>query len=173
MTDRAHAEPDPQLPPVCGVFPDTERADDAVMRLFRAGIHVSQVSYLAPEGEELTFDGIEREERPAVERANWAGAGTAVGAVAGSGLSAAAVTGAGIGAAALAGPLFVGLAGGAVAGGFVGAMLERGVESDVADKYVSVAGDGAVLLAVQPRMEEQIPAIRDAFAEAGYELESE
>ena len=152
---------------VAAVFPTLERAEDAIERLFRAGFHVEQMSLVTPAPERRGLDEVDAVEAPPARSRRWGAAGGVLGALAGSSVAIGFVSTAGLGALAVAGPLFVGLAGGAIVGSLIGAMLRRGVAPDDVKRYVRAACDGGTLLLVDVTDDEQARQAQAAFDEAG------
>lgn len=139
-----------------GVFSRLRAADAAVKRLLDAGFTREQITVIcSDEAKERHFREFEHED-PAGEHADQGvAAGVTIGAVAG-GLTAIAM-----GAATGAVPLVIagaaGLSGGSALGGFVGAMLTRGMEKEPADFYDQALRRGEILVAVEDRSK-QAPA---------------
>jgi hypothetical protein len=72
----------------------------------------------------------------------------------------------------VAGPLVLGVGGGAAAGAFIGAMLSRGVETEATDYFDQAVQDGKVLVSVETPEEHRDERIADAeriLREAGAE----
>jgi hypothetical protein len=72
----------------------------------------------------------------------------------------------------VAGPLFAGLAGGAVAGGLIGAMTTRGMEKEIADYYDQAVRKGKILVGVEYEgadQEERLALAERLLCDAGAE----
>lgn len=135
-------------PPVrVAVFRRIEQVDAVVHDLVEAGIAKDEISVICPTCSKERFEPY-RTDAAGSHTAEAAAAGGAIGALLG-GLTAAvgvAATG-GVGLL-VAGPIFAGLAGGGVAGGFIGAMTTRGMEHEIADFYDQHLQKGRILVAV-------------------------
>lgn len=143
MQNQAH------LPVRVGVFNRLPAADQAVERLVKAGFDKQRITVICPTCSVDRFSDVHREEPSGSHTPAAAAGGGAIGALLG-GLVAVvgiAATG-GIGLLAV-GPLLLGAGGGAVAGGFVGAMLTRGIEDEAADFYDQALRKGQILVAVE------------------------
>jgi hypothetical protein len=154
-----------------GVFNSLAAADAAVHRLLRAGFTKQQISVIcSDETRERHFPGLAHQQPAGKNTPLAATAGAAVGAtIAGlAAITAAAATG---GAA-----LFV--AGGAAAwtgavlGGFLGAMMTRGMERELADFYDQAVTEGKIVVAAEahgPRAQERLAEAAQILAQAGAE----
>ena len=132
-----------------GVFERIVDADRAVQQLVDAGVPKERITVICPTCTTEKYDEYKKRDPSGAH----AEAGGAIGAVLG-GLAAAAVgTAAAVatGGTALlvAGTLLAGSGGGAVFGGFVGAMMTRGMEHEVADFYDQALEKGQILVAVE------------------------
>lgn len=154
-----------------GVFEQMANARQAVANLVEAGFSKDEISVICPTCTEPVDREIEHREKSGAHTVEGLTAGGTVGAILG-GLAAiigAATTG---GTALLAaGPLLAGSAGGAVGGGFIGAMLTRGFEPAISDYYDQALENGMILVAVEDetndaqRLTRAEKALRDAGAE--------
>jgi len=137
-----------QRPIRVGVFRDVAQADKAVERLLEAGFGKDQISVVCSDkAVEAHFRAFEHQEPAGTFTPQAAIAGGTIGAVLG-GLTTAAIgvaTG-GIGLLATAG---IGLGAGGAAGSFVGAMMTRGVEKELANFYDQAVVDGQILVAAE------------------------
>ncbi len=141
-----------QRPVRAGVFNTAREAHTAVSELLRAGFSRQQITVICSD------DAKEREFR-AFEHQQPAGANTPAAIATGGGLGAAiggVAAGAAAGAAGIATgglPLLVaggaGLMTGGVLGGFLGAMLTRGVEKEAANFYDQAVSEGKLLVTVE------------------------
>ena len=153
---------------VTALFPDHNRAQDAVDRLRSAGIMDSKLSSLGPNGE------VSNDTNPVAADAdvtNGATRGLAVGASAGAlfGIAAALIPGVGpfITAGVLASSLGA-VAGGAVAGAVVGgtagtlagALTEAGYDADEAGYYGNAVHNGSYMVAVDAADDAQASRVR-------------
>lgn len=151
------------------LFNDVPAAKRAVSELVQAGFSKEAVSVVASEARRETFDA-ELTVAPAGEHtAEAAALGGSLGAILGAtalGLGAAATGGAGL---VFLGPLMVGVAGGGIAGGFVGAMTTRGLEPEVADFYDQAVGNGQILVSVEDSETPTLASAERIFERAGAE----
>lgn len=130
----------------CGVFQAVSDADRAVGALRRAGFRDEQISVLcSDESKERHFGRYGHEDPSGQHAPDSAAKGGLAGAAAGGLLTLGLTTAAGIPLLALGPGLLVG---GAVAGGFVGAMQTRGEEGALADFYDQALTRGDLLVAV-------------------------
>lgn len=132
-----------------GVFERCEQAEEAITRLIRAGVPKERISYAAPSECEPPSEGVDKVQPAGTGAVPAAVAGGVIGSLLGVAtvaVGAAATGGVGI---LIAGPLFVGAAGGGVAGGFLGAMTDRGMEPEIADYYDQAIRTGRALVAVE------------------------
>lgn len=136
-----------------GVFRRVTAAQQTIEALIRAGFPAEQISVICPEGVEIATPEDVNEQDPAgANTADAALGGGAVGAVLG-GLAATGVVLSGGTGLLVVGPMLGAAGAGAVAGGFIGAMMTRGFEPEIADFYDQALGDGCVLVAVDPEAE--------------------
>jgi hypothetical protein len=159
-----------------GVFDRIADADRAVQDLVDAGIPKERITVICPTCTQEKYDDYRKVERSGSHAVAGAATGGTIGAVLGglaaiaTGAAAAAATG---GTALLvAGTLLAGSGGGAVFGGFVGAMLTRGMEREVADFYDQALEKGQILVAVERGDDvtpEQVAAADRIFAAIGSE----
>jgi outer membrane lipoprotein SlyB len=152
-----------------GVFDTVEAAGNAVDGLLAAGFTVDQITVVcSDETKEQFFRAFEHQQPAGSHDARATVTGGAVGALL-AGLSivaTAAVTG---GVAILAAGPISAVAGG-VAGGFVGAMMTRGVEKSLADFYQQAVVDGRILVAAEdtgPNGEQSLAAAASVLTSAG------
>lgn len=137
-----------QRPVRAGVFADAASASAAVDGLLAAGFTVEHISVVCSDpGVAARFSRYTHDAPAGATTAASAGAGAVVGGIA-AGIAAVSVVLATGGLAILAvGSLFAGA--GAVAGSFVGAMLSRGVEHEVANYYDQALAAGDILVAAE------------------------
>jgi alpha-D-ribose 1-methylphosphonate 5-triphosphate diphosphatase PhnM len=151
-----------------GVFDDVDAAERAVTGLIQAGFRREQISVLcSDETKEQRFRLFEHEDPAGSHTAAAAAAGSLMGGVCGGLVSAGISTAAGLSLLA-AGPSF--LVGGAVLGGFIGAMQTRGQEGSLADFYDQSLSQGKLLVAAQvdgPGQQERFQQAEHIFREAG------
>jgi len=133
-----------------GLFQEFTSADRAISRLVDHGVSVDAISLVGseflpdPTVDVETIDGSPPERRlPGILT------GGAVGGVLGGLTAVAGAAASGGGALLVAGTLLSGALGGSVAGGFVGAMVSRGLEPDVADLVDQALNEGAILVVVE------------------------
>jgi hypothetical protein len=152
-----------------GIFSSVENAEKAIRKLLAAGFSKDQITVVTSDkGMRRHFSGVKYEE-PAGAHTEEA---VALGSSLGSALGAIATGAVGL----LTGgvPLIVigtyGLLAGGVAGGFIGAMLTRGIETELANFYDQEVGAGNLLVAVEVDEASSKPSLEDAerlLAEAG------
>jgi outer membrane lipoprotein SlyB len=156
-----------------GVFADMSAADAAVARLHAAGFEKERITVVcSPSCPHVEF-GDHQDKPPAgTSTPKAAASGGAIGALLGGFTSVAgAMIGGGTGLL-VAGPLVLGVGGGALAGAFIGAMLSRGVETEATDFYDQAVQEGKVLVSVETIEENREQRLSDAeriLREAGAE----
>ena len=132
----------PAFPPVrAAVFRKAREADFAAAELVRAGFAKDHITVVCSSDRGHRFDGFDRRDPVGAHMLGVVLGGSAVG-VALGGL--AAIAGMEL---FLIGSLLVGI--GALAGGFVGAMLSRGVEREATNYYDQAVRKGDILVAVE------------------------
>jgi hypothetical protein len=159
------------LPVRAGVFTSVATAKTAVERLIRAGFLPNQITVVcSDENKERYFREFEHQDPAGAHTPAAAATGGALGATIG-GIAAGAV-----GAATGGLPLIVaggiGLMAGAVWGGFLGAMMTRGLEKEAANYYDQAVQAGKILVTVEHHAPEQQPSLATAetiLAESGSE----
>ena len=164
MTTTAHSKPIR-----AAIFSTMDQADEAVRRLLDSGFEKEQITVVCSD------ETVERHFRE-YERQQPAGSHTSTGVLAGGAVGMALG-----GFAALVGTVATGGVGLAVAGGllttgvvgpFVGAMMTRGVEKELADFYDQAVVQGKILVGVEDHSERRHDALAIAekvFAECGAE----
>ncbi len=161
-----------ELPTRIGVFDRIESAERAVDTLVEAGFTREQVTVICPTCTADAFHESKRKAPAGSHAPAAASVGSAIGVVLGglAPLAGIVATG-GIGLLA-AGPLLAGVAGGAVAGGFVGAMLSRGFDSEMANFYDQALEKGKILVGVDcggDDCEARLAAAERILSDAGAE----
>ena len=140
-------ESPPSRPVRIAVFRSVRDADRAVRGLLDAGFAREHVSVVCSDrAKEAHFREFEHDQPAGTTTAAAAGAGAIGGFAAGLAAATVVVATGGIGLL-VAGPLFTGA--GAVVGTFVGAMMSRGVEHEVADYYDQALSAGDILVAAE------------------------
>jgi len=160
-----------QRPVRAGVFSTVEEAKEAISRLLAAGFTKEQITVVTSDKDKARqFREFEHQDPAGSHTPEAAATGAAIGATLG-GLAATAM-----GIATGGVPLFVvgsaGLMAGAVSGGFIGAMLTRGIEKEAANFYDQEVQEGKLLVAVEEHHPDHHPTLADAeriLAEAGAE----
>lgn len=156
-----------------GVFRRIEQADRAVHALVEAGFGHDQISVICPTCTEERWQDHAKREQPAGAHTKAAATGgSAIGAVLGGLVAVAGAVASGGTALLVAGPALFGAAGGAIAGGFVGAMATRGVEKEIADYYDQALEKGRILVGVEvdgPDQEGRLALAERLLGEAGSE----
>lgn len=172
MTEPTLAAVDPPTFPVrAGVFHSVTAAKEAVNRLLETGFPPSQITVIcSDEMKEQYFREFQHQEPAGSNTPGAAATGGALGATIGS------VAAGAVGVATGGVPLLVaggiGLMAGAVWGGFLGAMMTRGLEKEAADYYDQAVQAGKLLVSVEVKSAEQRPSLMDAeriLAEVGAE----
>ena len=142
MQNRTHS------PLRVGVFRRLSQADRAVDALARAGFPADNISVVCPECSRDAFHQDVEVTEPAGARTPRAAlTGGALGAVLGGAAAGVGLASTG-GALLVLGPLLGAASAGAVTGGFVGAMTQRGLEPEIADDYDRFLSRGRILVAV-------------------------
>jgi phage tail tape-measure protein len=133
-----------------GVFSTVEATDKAVQRLQAAGFTTEQITVIcSDETKERHFRQFEHQEKAGSNTPAAVATGGAIGATLGS-LATGAV-GIAMGGVPLVVAGGIGLMAGAVWGGFIGAMLTRGIEKEAANFYDQSVQDGKLLVTVEDR----------------------
>lgn len=163
----------PRKPVRIGVFDHIAAADRAIHALHQAGYGRDELTVVCParqlEQVHEERDAFRHEDSSQAQTRRWVAEGSAIGAVLGGLVAAAGLIGTGGAALLVAGPLLVAAGGGAVAGGFVGAMMERGLEKDVVDYYDQALEKGKVLVAVESDDSARLLRAEDILAAQGAE----
>ena len=165
-----HAEPKPRVH--VGVYDGVPEADRAVWELVHAGIPRDRITVICPTCTHEKYEGLDQEQPSGSHTAAGAAAGGAIGALLGGLAAVIGITASGGMGLFAAGPLLFSSGTGAVFGGFVGAMMTRGMEREVADFYDQALEKGKVLLAVERGDDvtpEQVAAADRIFAATGAE----
>jgi hypothetical protein len=159
-----------------GVFDRIADADRAVQELVDAGIAKERITVVCPTCTKEKYEGFKKLEPSGSHAVAGAATGGAIGALLGGLVGAttvAAATAATAGTGLLvAGTLLSAGGGAAVFGGFVGAMMTRGMEHEVADFYDQALEKGQILVAVERGDDvtpEQVAAADRIFAALGVE----
>ena len=168
MTQLATADKETQ-PVRAGIFSTPQAAERAISALLAAGFTKEQITVIcSDETKERYFREFEHQEPAGANTQAAAATGGAIGATVGS------VAAGAIGAATGGLPLIVaggiGLMAGAVWGGFIGAMMTRGIEKEAANFYDQEVQRGKLLVTVEEHGEHERPTLADAeriFAAAG------
>jgi len=150
-----------QRPVRGGVFSTVPATEEAVRRLLTAGFRKEQITVICSDDtKERYFREFEHQEQAGVNTPAAAATGGAIGAtVAGAATGAIGVATGGLPFLVAAG---IGIMAGAVWGGFIGAMLTRGMEKEAANFYDQEVQRGKLLVTV----EEHDPAHRPTLADA-------
>jgi hypothetical protein len=152
------------------VFNSVPEADRAIDALIAAGFAKEHISVICPECVAPPHAGVQEEERSGSHTPRAAATGGAIGAVLGGLTAAIGIAASGGTALFVAGPLLYGLYGaaaGAVGGGFVGAMLTRGAEPEIADFYDQALEKGQVLVAVEDDDEARLARAEKVLSDIG------
>jgi len=170
MTQLATAEKDAR-PVRAGIFSTCEGAERAISGLLAAGFVKEQITVVCSDDtKERCFREFEHQEPAGANTQAAAATGSAIGATVGS------VAAGAVGVATGGLPLLVaggiGLMAGAVWGGFLGAMMTRGLEKEAANFYDQEVQRGKLLVTVEEKAEHPGATLADAeriFAQAGAE----
>jgi hypothetical protein len=155
-----------------GVYDGIPQADRAVWELVNAGIPKERITVICPTCTHEKYEGLDKEQPSGSHTVAGAATGGAIGALLGGLAAAIGITATGGTGLLIAGPLLFSSGTGALFGGFVGAMMTRGMEREVADFYDQALEKGKVLLAVEvgDEVTSSEVAIADRiFAETGAE----
>jgi len=168
MTKSTLAEKQSQ-PIRAAVFSTVAETRNAVSRLLAAGFTKDQITVICSDDtKERYFREFEHQEQAGSNTPAAAATGGAIGATLGS-LATGAV-GLAIGGVPLIVAGGIGLMAGAVWGGFIGAMMTRGIEKEAANFYDQEVQAGKLLVTVEQTNAHAHPALEDAeriFAAAG------
>ncbi len=137
-----------ELPIRVGVFSHIAHADRAVERLLAAGFERAHITVICPTCTVSEFPKVKHEESAGTHAPAAAASGGVIGAVLGGLVAVSVVATGGLSLLAV-GPLVVGLGGGAVAGGLIGAMMSRGFDDERANFYDQAVQKGSILVAVE------------------------
>ena len=159
-----------------GVFDRIDEADDAVKELVGAGIPKERITVICPTCTKEKYQEYEKRDPSGSHAVAGAATGGAIGALlgglVGATIMAAATAATGGTALLVAGTLLSAAGGATVFGGFVGAMMTRGMEREVADFYDQALEKGQILVAVERGDDvtsEQVAAADRIFARRGSE----
>jgi hypothetical protein len=151
------------------IYTTVQQTKQAVARLLAAGFTTDQITVICSDDtKERYFREFEHQEKAGANTPAAAATGGAIGATLGS-LATGAV-GLAIGGVPLIVAGGIGLMAGAVWGGFIGAMMTRGVEKEAANFYDQEVQAGRLLVTVEQRHPEAQPTLDEAeriLAEAG------
>jgi hypothetical protein len=132
-----------------GVFERLSSADAAVHALSEAGFDEREITVICPTCTPDDFNHYKRQDPAGAHTPAAATAGGAIGALLGGLVAVTGITLTGGAGLLIAGPMLAAAAGGAVAGGFVGAMLTRGLEPEMANFYDQAVQKGKILVGVE------------------------
>jgi hypothetical protein len=132
-----------------GIFSRLASADRAAHALVKAGFHKDEITVICPTCTTENFEEYTRREPAGAKTAGAATRGGAIGALLGGFVAVAGITLSGGVGVLVAGPMLATAAGGgAVAGSFVGAMMTRGLEREMANFYDQAVQKGKILVGV-------------------------
>ena len=152
------------------VFDTVPEADRAIDALIAAGFAKEEISVICPHCVTEPHAGVNEEERSGSHTPRAIAAGGTIGAVLGGLTAAIGIAATGGTALFVAGPLLYGLYGaaaGAVGGSFVGAMMTRGLEPEIADFYDQALSKGQVLVAVEDHDEANLARAEKVLSATG------
>jgi hypothetical protein len=147
------------------VFDDIEGAERATSKLLEAGFGKEQISVIFPACFEPVDPGVSHLDPAGAHALPSALAGGTLGALLGGLTIVAGIVTTGGTALLAAGPLL--LTSAAVGGGFVGAMLTRGLEPEIADYYDQALEKGKLLIALEDDEEERLHRAESILAAEG------
>lgn len=153
-----------------GVFQQLSQADRVVEQLLAAGFEKDEITVICPQCSPAQLEGAKHDEPAGAHTPKSAVTGGTIGAVLGGLATVIGLTATGGLALLTVGPLLLAASGGAVAGGFVGAMSTRGFEHEIANFYDQALQRGEILVAVEEHgsdAEERLALAERIFAEAG------
>ena len=167
MTPATAAEK-PDRPVRAGVFNTVPQAKQAIDQLLRAGFGKDQITVVcSDEHKERYFREFEQQEPAGTYTPAAAATGGAIGATVGG--AAAGAVGVATGGLPLIVAGGIGLMAGAVWGGFLGAMLTRGVEKEAANFYDQAVQQGKLLVAVEDHDARRLAVAERELHSAGAE----
>jgi len=154
-----------------GIFSSLTAADAAVQRLLAAGFTTQEITVVcSDEAREKHFRQFEHQDPAGAKAPSTVIAGTTLGAALGG------LAGIAVGAATGGVPLLLagaaGISGGSAMGGFLGAMLTRGGEKELANFYDQAVRSGTILVGVEihgPQAEKRLDLAAKIIAESGSE----
>jgi hypothetical protein len=144
-----------------GVFSRIAQADRAVRDLVAAGFRKEEITVICPTCTPEKYQDYHRDDPAGAHAATAAAGGSAIGALLGGLVGTAVGVASGGTALLVAGPLLSAMGGGAVAGGFIGAMMTRGMEREVANFYDQALEKGQILVAVETERDDD-PRLAEA-----------
>jgi hypothetical protein len=147
------------LPVRVGVFSTMARADRAVERLLHEGFAKESITVIAPARKRDPQADVQRTAPAGARTPAAAASGGVIGAALGGLIALAGIATTGGLSLLMVGPLIAGAGGGAVAGGFIGAMMTRGFEKEVANFYDQAVESGKVLVSVEDSSADPAPRL--------------
>lgn len=160
---------DERLPIRVGIFSRMAHADRAVERLLAAGFQREHITVICPTCSVGEIPEVKHEEPAGAHAPVAAASGGVIGAVLGGLVAVSAIATGGLSLLAV-GPLVVGLGGGAVAGGLIGAMMSRGFDDQIANYYDQAVKTGKILVAIEEHSPDAAERLKEAeriFEEVG------
>ena len=158
------------LPVRVGVFSRLELADRAVDSLLDAGFDREHITVICPTCSADALPGVKHEDPAGAHMPQAAASGGAIGAVLGGLAAIIGVTTTGGLGLLVVGPMLLGMGGGAVAGGLVGAMMSRGFDDQIANYYDQAVEKGHILVAAEdhgPDAQAHLTEAEHIFARLG------
>jgi hypothetical protein len=155
-----------------GVFAGMTQADRAVGELLKAGFSKEQITVIAPSAPAEKYQDFHKRDPSGSHATVGAATGGAIGLVLGGLLAASIVASSGGVGLVVIGPLLSASGAGALSGGFVGAMMSRGFDREVADFYDQALEKGQILVSVESGTgvsPADLKAADDIFVTAGAE----
>ena len=162
------------MPVRVGIFSSLAQADRAVERLLRDGFPRESITVISPSSPRTgqASQAVPHADPAGSHTATAATSGSVIGAALGGMIALTGITATGGLPLLVVGPLVAGAAAGAMTGGFIGAMVTRGFEKEVANFYDQAVQNGKILVSVEDESEDGDARLRRAegiFESAGAE----
>jgi len=152
-----------------GVFRDHAGAHKAVELLLVAGFRREGITVIHPSDQPVVHPTVDETKPTGEDTPAAVAGGSALGALLGGAAALVGIAATGGVGLVVIGPFLGAATAGAVAGGFVGAVVARGVKPDLADYYDAALRRGSILVAIDDADPAMLAAAERAFHEAGVE----
>ena len=152
-----------------GVFRSVAAAHTAVELLLDAGFRREDITVIHPSSQPDVHPVVDETKPTGEDTPAAVAGGSAIGALLGGAAALVGVAATGGVGLVIIGPFLGAAAAGGVAGGFIGAMLARGVKPDLADYYDLALRRGSILVAIDHPDPALLRAAEEAFQAAGVE----